>query len=185
MKFEEIFKQARVYAKDVVDYLEPGMLVRIATTEELNEDNKRRQTSAWSSEHERVICYEEDDKKRIFTLTENAIEYFKSEYNIPLRILGTVPNHGGWNQYTYEVIVLTKTTDITRTLYQLIRVEPTTDKLNIEHVLISSNLEMIQKLKALNEKALKGTEKEATVEYRILQIPISSTKRDFARATDK
>lgn len=184
----DFMKYKRIYTTDIKDELKPGMVVRIATDKELSEDGRVRRTSSWNNSNERTICFltssetqiqETERPYREFTLSPTAIEYIKSNSGMPLRELGPVPDHGSWTQATNEIIVVVEEKESERIIHQLIRVEAIIGKIDIEPVLMSSNLEMIERLKALNEKALKGTNSEKTVEYRILNIKIPSKEFGF------
>lgn len=184
MQIAELYKQTNniIWLTQIIPHLKPGMIVRIATSEELVNQRKSRYTGSWGTSVERDLCYISTEKPefREFILTQDAIDSIQRGSNsiylhrlTPKQPLPTKRNYGSWIQEISEIIMVTEEKQYEKILFQLVEIK--TKDLLLNPIILSSNEKLVKTIKAKKEEALTAEEKENT-EYRILAMPVVSTE---------
>lgn len=163
-----------IYAKNVANTLKPGMLVRMATDEELAATNKIRTTGCWSKSSEAAICYKDINKTehRTFILTENTISLIKNWTSINLNSLVSIKNYEHWNINAGELILVTEEVTTKKPIFQLLKLTRKENEIDIENVMFSKNEKIVQFLKEQNVEA----NKDDNVEFKMINFEVNVTE---------
>lgn len=193
MTISELVKQTYtknvVFIQNMLQYLTPGIVIRIATDEEIYGNGKVRQTTGWSSKAQRELCYSQyktatetlEPNYRELILTDDAIISLKNYGSIKLKYFKVKEplnsnsfDYREWTVKVNDLVFITEMQQTEKTLYNLIKVQRK-KTVTVQNIILTSNENLVKDLKDSNEKTLTEQEKAYT-DFRILEIPIKSTE---------